>query len=84
MDHHHILLCPFVRGFTALLVVGGLGVDDIHGLREVFILFIVISFWGLGLETRTAVENEEYTMNWNKMFYTLFEAVPDCTSKDSS
>jgi len=42
MEHHHILLCPFVRGFTTILVVGGLGVEGKHGRHEIHILFSVI------------------------------------------
>jgi hypothetical protein len=34
MEHHHILLCPFVRGFTTVLLVGGFGVEGQHGRRE--------------------------------------------------
>jgi hypothetical protein len=48
MEHHHILLCPFMRGFTTVLVVGGLGVEGKHGRREVLILFCVIRFGVLG------------------------------------
>jgi hypothetical protein len=43
MEHHHILFFSFVRGFTAVLTVGGLGVESKHDLREVLMLFIVIS-----------------------------------------
>jgi hypothetical protein len=28
MEHHHILHFLFVRGFTVIFVVGGLGVKD--------------------------------------------------------
>jgi hypothetical protein len=28
MEHHHILSFLFVRGLTAILLVGGLGVED--------------------------------------------------------
>jgi hypothetical protein len=78
--HHHILLCPFVRGFTTFLLVGGLGVEDKHGLREVLILLSVISFWGFGPERRPVIQKQEYATNWNKIFSMLFAAVPDSTS----
>lgn len=75
MEHHHILLCSFVRGFTAVLAVGGLGVESKHGLREVLILFIVISVWGFWSERRSAIDKQERAMNWNKKFDILFTAV---------
>jgi hypothetical protein len=58
MEHHHILLCPFVRGFTAVLVVGGLGVEGKYGRREILILFSVISFWGFGPERKPVIERK--------------------------
>jgi len=63
LEHHHILLCPFVRGFTTILVVGGLGVEGKRGRREVRILFSVISFWGFGPESTPVIEKQEHAMN---------------------
>jgi hypothetical protein len=43
--YYHILRFVFVRGLTTIPFVGGLGVEDQqNGLREVSILFHVISF----------------------------------------
>jgi hypothetical protein len=68
MEHHHILLCPFGRGFTIVLVIGGLGVEGKYGRREIIILFSVISFWGFGPEKMLVIEKQEHAMNWNKKF----------------
>jgi hypothetical protein len=74
MEHHNILLCPFVRGFAAVLVVGELGVEGKYGRREILFLFSVILFRGFGPERRPVVEKQEHAMNWNKVLY-VFAAV---------
>jgi hypothetical protein len=82
MERHHILLCLFVRGFTTVLVVGGLGVKGKHGRREILILFSVISFWGFVPEKRPVIEKQEHAMNWNKKFY-VFCSCPTVLLKEN-
>jgi hypothetical protein len=39
MEHHHILSFLFVRGLTAILLVGGLGVEDKQKCNHIDFLF---------------------------------------------
>jgi hypothetical protein len=71
MEHLHILSFPFVRGLTAISVVGGLGVEDQpSGLPEVSIFLRVIYFFFRGGGGRRKKgtcpdRNQDRRMNWN-------------------
>ena len=59
-EHHHLL-----RGLTATLLVGGLGVEDQqNGLHEVPIWLHVICFGGQAKE-EVYWSKKEHLMNWN-------------------
>jgi len=62
--HHHILCSLFVRGLTAILLSGGLGVEDQPiDLCEFLILLHVIYFF-MGLKNRKSSDQpQEHSMN---------------------
>ena len=70
MEHHHSLHFLFMRGFTVIFVVGGLGVKDQQsGLHAVAVLLQVVCV------TWTKDQNQECLTKWKK-FEILLLLIP--------
>jgi len=64
MEHHYILSFLFVRSLTAILLVGGLGVEDqTCGLPEIRILICVIYFSGVAPKRAYHDRNQDCRIN---------------------
>jgi hypothetical protein len=72
MEHHLFLRLLFLRGLTAIFVVGGLGiVDEQNGLRESHILLQLLFVW-LDQRRSMPIKPKNSFFNWNKKFQILF------------